>query len=58
MTATGSIRAETKKVAGEDEARCFVCYEGTVFLGRLAEVDGEEVEVIEAVKCRRCTGLS
>jgi len=30
------------------------CYEGLVFIGHLVEEDGEEVEVIEAVPCRRC----
>ena len=31
------------------------CYEGLVFIGHLVEADGEEVEVIDAVPCRRCT---
>jgi hypothetical protein len=32
-----------------------VCYDGLVFIGHLvADEDGEEVEVIEAVPCRRC----
>ena len=34
------------------------CYEGVVYIGHLVEEDseatGEEVEVIEAVPCRRC----
>jgi hypothetical protein len=30
------------------------CLEGVVYIGRLVEEDGEEVEVIEAVPCRRC----
>ena len=30
------------------------CLNGYVYLGRLVEEDGEEVEVIEAVPCRRC----
>ncbi len=31
------------------------CYDGLVFIGHLVEgEDGEEVEVIEAVPCRRC----
>lgn len=38
-----------------DEAReCFACYRGLVYIGRLIEEDGEEVEVIEAVPCKRC----
>ena len=34
------------------------CYDGVVFVGHLveSEADGEEVEVIEAVPCRRCAG--
>ena len=28
--------------------------EGVVFIGHLVEVEGEEVEVIEAVPCKRC----
>ena len=31
------------------------CYEGLVFIGHLVEEDGEEVEVLEAIPCRRCT---
>jgi hypothetical protein len=34
------------------------CYDGWVYLGRLVESDQDldgEVEVIEAVPCRRCT---
>ncbi len=31
------------------------CYEGVVYIGRLEMTDeGEEVEVVEAVPCRRC----
>ena len=30
------------------------CYRGLVFIGHLIEQDGEEVEVVEAVPCRRC----
>jgi hypothetical protein len=34
---------------------CFVCYDGRVFIGRLELTEeGEEVEVFEAVPCRRC----
>ncbi len=35
---------------------CFACYEGVVYIGHLARdpETGEEVEVIEAVPCRRC----
>ena len=31
------------------------CYRGLVFIGHLVEEDGEEVEVFEAVPCRRCS---
>jgi hypothetical protein len=34
--------------------RPHACYEGVVYIGRLVEEDGEEVEVVEAVPCRRC----
>ncbi len=38
---------------------CFACYEGLVYIGHLVEDEsGEEVEVIEAVPCRRCAGDS
>jgi len=35
---------------------CFACYRGVVYIGHLVEdpETGEEVEVIEAVPCRRC----
>jgi len=38
------------------ERECFVCYEGLVFLGFFVEDPdtGDEVEVTEAVPCRRC----
>ena len=37
-------------------ARPHACYEGVVFIGHLVEDPrtGEEVEIIEAVPCRRC----
>ena len=32
------------------------CYDGVVYLGHMVEgEDGEEVEVFEAVPCRRCS---
>jgi uncharacterized protein YciI len=34
--------------------RLHACYEGVVYIGHLVEEDGEEVEVVEAVPCRRC----
>jgi hypothetical protein len=38
--------------------RPHACCEGVVYIGRLVEDPGtgEEVEVIEAVPCRRCAG--
>ena len=30
------------------------CLEGVVYIGHTVEQDGEEVEIIEAVPCRRC----
>ena len=36
------------------EERPCACYEGLVFIGHLVEEDVEEVEVVEAVPCRRC----
>jgi len=39
------------------EERPHACVGGYVFLGHLVEEDGEEVEVVEAVFCRRCAGL-
>ncbi len=34
------------------------CYDGLVYIGHMLEEDGEEVEVIEAVPCRRCSDSS
>ena len=35
--------------------RPHACYEGFVYIGHLVEDEcGEEVEVVEAVPCRRC----
>ena len=34
--------------------RPHACTDGVVYIGYLVEQDGEEVEVIEAVPCRRC----
>ncbi len=36
------------------EERPCACYEGLVYVGHLVEEDGEEVEVVEPVPCRRC----
>ncbi len=37
------------------EERPCACYEGVVYIGHLVEEDGEEVEVVEPVICRRCS---
>ena len=39
-----------------NQERPCACYEGVVYIGHMveSEEDGEEVEVIEAVPCRRC----
>ena len=40
-----------------DQRPC-VCYQGVVFIGRLVVGDdGEEVEVFDAVPCRRCADV-
>ncbi len=36
------------------EERPCACYDGLVFIGHLVEEDGEEIEVVESVPCRRC----
>ena len=38
--------------------RPHACYEGVVYIGHLVEDPGtgEEVEVVDAVPCRRCAG--
>ncbi len=39
----------------QDQRHC-VCYQGVVYIGHLVEDPGtgEEVEVVDAVPCRRC----
>jgi hypothetical protein len=37
-----------------DETPC-ACYEGLVYIGHLVQEEGEEVEVFEAMPCRRCS---
>ena len=47
--------------SGLERLRPHGCYDGLVFIGHLiedSEATGEEVEVIEAVPCRRCAGDS
>jgi hypothetical protein len=44
--------------ASLERLRPCACYEGVVYIGHLVEDPGtgQEVEVIEAVPCRRCAG--
>jgi hypothetical protein len=49
-----SIRTEAPEVLPDEEAP-HGCYEGFVYIGHIAEDEnGEAVEVIERVPCRRC----
>ncbi len=49
------IRKETTAPSHPATEECFVCYQGVVFIGHIIEdEDGEEVEVVEPVPCRRC----
>jgi hypothetical protein len=41
--------------SGLERLECALCYRGLVYIGRLELTEeGEEIEVIEAVPCRRC----
>ena len=43
--------------SGLERLRPHACVDGTVYIGHLvAGDDGEEVEIIEPVPCRRCAG--
>jgi hypothetical protein len=42
--------------SGLEHLRPCACMSGVVYIGHLVEADGEEVEVVEAVPCRRCAG--
>jgi hypothetical protein len=42
--------------SGFERLRPCACMSGVVYIGHLVEADGEEVEVVEAVPCRRCAG--
>ena len=50
---TTTVRKSAPEVSAP-EARPHACLGGYLFVGRLADEDGEEVEVFEAVPCRRC----
>ena len=53
---------DTKSLAHPEhpstEERPCACYESVVFVGHLVENDGYELEVVEAVPCRRCAAAS
>ena len=41
--------------ASLERLECALCYDGLVFIGRLELTEeGEEIEVVEPVPCRRC----
>ena len=40
-----------------ERLRPCTCISGVVYIGHLVEADGEEVEVVEAMPCRRCAGV-
>jgi inorganic pyrophosphatase len=45
----------TAQPSTDEPRECFACYEGLVYIGHLEMTEeGEEVEVIVAVPCRRC----
>jgi len=51
---TNILRKDRPEVPAEGAPHA--CYRGVVYLGRLVEDDsGEEVEIVEAVPCRRCS---
>jgi hypothetical protein len=52
---TITIQEPASKVPTPTDERPHGCYEGVVYLGHLVEEDGEEVEVIERVPCKRCS---
>jgi hypothetical protein len=46
----------TAPLAHPSTEECFVCYDRLVFIGRLEMTEeGEEIEVVEPVPCRRCS---
>jgi hypothetical protein len=40
--------------SGLERLHPHACHEGVVYIGHLVEEGGEQVEVFEAVPCRRC----
>jgi hypothetical protein len=59
ITDPATLAGDPFAYAGDKRRYCFACYEGVVYLGELVEdpETGEEVEVLEAVPCRRCYGV-
>jgi hypothetical protein len=55
MARNPTIRENGEKVAISTEETPHACYDGWVFLGFEGEDEnGEHIEVIERVPCRRC----
>jgi hypothetical protein len=53
MQTTTELRAQ--QIAGDHSSVPHGCIDGLVYVGHLVvEDDGEEVEVVEAIRCRRC----
>jgi hypothetical protein len=48
-----TVRVEQEQEHEQKQRNCFYCLWGWVFLGSIG-YDGEEV--IESIRCRRCTG--
>lgn len=58
MRERGISEAQVRAVLGHPyhEEPPHACTEGAVYVGHLVEEDGKEVEVFEAVRCKRCEG--
>jgi hypothetical protein len=41
----------------QEHRGCCACYRGVVYIGHVQDEDGDEVEVIEAIPCRRCNDV-
>ena len=53
---TTTVRKSAPEVSNPEDGP-HACYDGLVYVGHLVEVDGEEVEVVEAIPCRRCAAV-
>jgi len=53
--ATGHDDTLDTHYSGPQRLRPHGCYRGLIFIGHLVEEYGEEVEVVKAVPCRRCS---